>query len=236
MIVKKPYYLREIIKETPDVNIFRFESEDGTALDFSPGMFIMLYYKANTPDEIGRAYSIASAPGSKVLELIISMVHGRLTSKLEEAHAGDIYHVSGPYGQFKFDPNKNKKVLFIAGGTGIAPFLSMLRYIKEKGIGIDVVLMYSVRYPNEIIRKAELEEMEKSMGLKLVVTVTRPQPGDNWSGETGHINEDMVKREVPDFAERDPYICGPPAFSNAMKLVLKNIGIDESKIMAEMWG
>ncbi|MFP3215407.1 MAG: FAD-binding oxidoreductase [Candidatus Micrarchaeota archaeon] len=236
MIIKKPYYISEIIKETPDVTIFRFKSADGSVLDFSPGMFIMLYYKANTPDEIGRAYSIASAPGSDTIELIISMIHGRLTSKLEEAKVGDIYHISGPYGQFKFDPSKNKKVLFIAGGTGLAPFLSMLRYIKQKNLGIDVALMYSVRYPNEIIRRAELEEFEKSLNMKLVITVTRPQPGDNWSGETGHINEDMIKRNVPDFMERDPYICGPLAFTNAMKQALINIGVDVAKIKADVWG
>jgi ferredoxin-NADP reductase len=236
MIVKKPYYLDEVIAETPDVKIFRFKSTDGSSLDFEPGMFIMLYYKANTPDEIGRAYSIASAPGSEIIELFISMVHGRLTSKLEEAKVGDIYHISGPYGQFKFNPSANKKVLFIAGGTGISPFMSMLRFIKSRGLQIDVSLLYSVRYPYEIIRRSELEELEKSIGAKIVVTVTRPQPGDNWNGETGHINEDMVRRRVPDFMERDPYICGPPAFSNAMKQVLKNIGIEESKIRAEMWG
>ncbi|MGC8662438.1 MAG: ferredoxin--NADP reductase [Candidatus Micrarchaeia archaeon] len=236
MFTKKACYLKEIIKETPDVNIFRFESIDGSAFDFSPGMFIMLYYKANTPEEIGRAYSIASVPGESLIELTISMVHGKLTSKLEEAHVGDIYHISGPYGQFKFDPTKNSKVFFVSGGTGLAPFLSMLRYIKNKKLNIDAVLLYSVRYPNEIIRKEELEDLEKNIKLKLIVTVTRYKPGDPWDGETGHINEEMVKKEVQDFAERDIYICGPPTFVNAMELVFKNLGIDKSKIMAEMWG
>jgi ferredoxin-NADP reductase len=236
MILKKPYYLSEIIKETPDVNIFRFKSQDGSAMNFDPGMFIMLYYKANTPEEIGRAYSIASPPGSDTIELFISMVHGKLTSKLEVAKVGDIYHIAGPYGQFRFDPNKNKKVLFLAGGTGLAPFMSMLRYIRDKKLDVNPSLIYSVRYPTEIIRKAELEEMTKSIGMNLIVTVTRPQPGDGWEGEKGHINEDMIKRRVPDFIERDPYICGPQAFTAAMKQALQNLGISASKIKAEIWG
>jgi len=235
VIVKKEYRISEIIKETPDVTIFRFKSGDGSILDFEPGMFIMLYYKSST-EEIGRAYSIASAPGSDTIELIISMIHGKVTSKLEEAKIGDIYYVSGPYGQFRFDPNRNKKVLFIAGGTGVAPFLSMLRYLKEKALTTDVSLIYSVRYPNEIIRKAELEELSKSINLKLTITVTRPQQGDNWSAETGHINEDMIKRIVPDFSERDPYICGPLAFTKAMKQVLNNLGVEDSRIRADVWG
>jgi len=83
VIIKKPYYITEIIKETPDVTIFRFKSADGSVLDFSPGMFVMLYYKANTPEQIGRAYSIASAPGSDTIELIIGMIHGKLSLSLK---------------------------------------------------------------------------------------------------------------------------------------------------------
>jgi ferredoxin-NADP reductase len=200
-------------------------------------MFIMLYYKDPvTSQEIGRAYSVASRPGIDTIELFISMVHGRFTSKLDTAKVGDVYYVSGPYGQFKFDPKKNRKVLFIAGGTGIAPFMSMLRHIKEKSIDIDAILMYSVRYPTEIIRKGELEDFASSIGLKLVVTITRPQPNDNWNGETGHINEEMVKRHVADLAERDCYICGPLNFTNAMKGVLNNLGIEGSKVKADVWG
>lgn len=197
----------------------------------------MLYYKdPTTSQEIGRAFSIASRPGIDTIELFISMIHGRFTSKLDTAKVGDIYYVSGPYGQFKFDPKKNRKVLFIAGGTGIAPFMSMLRHIKEKSLDIDAILMYSVRFPTEIIRKDELEDLASSIGLKIVVTVTRPQPNDNWNGETGHINEEMIKRHVADFAERDCYICGPLNFTKAMKEALSNLGIEGSKVKADVWG
>jgi ferredoxin-NADP reductase len=233
----KPYRITEMLKETPNVTLFRLESEDKAELEFDSGMFIMLAYKdAATGEKTARAYSIASAPGQDFLEFYISMVHGKLTSRLEAAKVGDVYYVTGPYGQFKFSPNQEKKVLFIAGGTGIAPFMSMLRRIRLLSSGNDVILLYSVRYPNEIIRKDELAELTEGLGIKTVVTVTRPQYGDGWTGQTGHIDADMIKKYAPDFAERAPYICGPLAFSKALKDALIALGMPEQRIKADIWG
>jgi len=233
----KQYFISYINKETPDVFMFRFAARDATKVSFRPGMFVMLEHS----DEIAcvnvcRAYSIASAPEEDFLEFLISMVHGQFTSHLDTAKVGDPYYVSGPYGQFSFSPETDKKVLFLAGGTGLAPFLSMLREIKLLGSGTDVRMLYSVRYPNEILRKAELEELSRQTGLKLNVTVTRPQPGDGWTGETGHIDAGMIKRLVPDYAKRVPYICGPMAFSKAIREALIEMGVPLESIKADIWG
>ncbi len=236
MITKVPYRIAEIIKETPNVTIFRFQSVDGTKLDFTPGMFVMLNYKdPATGQMIARAFSIASVPGTDTLEFFISMVHGRFTSKLDYAKVGDIYYVSGPYGQFKLD-NSHKKVLFIAGGTGLAPFMSMLRYINANHLDVDSILLYSVRYPNEIIRKSELEGFEKEMTFKAVVTVSRPQEGDGWTGEKGHIDSNMIARHVNDIGERECYICGPLAFTKAMGDALLSLNVESSRIRMDVWG
>lgn len=236
MIIKKPYLLESIEKTNKDVTIFRFRPQEKFSVDFTPGMFAMLYYKNQaTGEEIGRAFSIANAPPSDYFEFMVAMVRGQLTSKLEEAKIGDVYCISAPYGQFKFDINACKKFLFIAGGTGVAPFFSMMRYAKSLGKSIDANMLYSIKYPYEIINESELDGFVAG-GMKLTVTVTRPQPGDTWSGQTGHINEEMIKSCVPDFAERACYICGPPTFVNAMKQLMVSLGINEKEIKAEMWG
>lgn len=234
---RKPYTIEYIGKETPDVNLFKLKAADSSKLDFEPGMFVML--SCENPAEgvpLARAYSIASAPQEDYLEFIIGMIHGKFTSLLDNAKVGDTLYVSGPHGQFKFSPNDDKKVLFVAGGTGIAPFISMLHSIKLLGTHNDVHMLYSVRYPNEIIRKDELAELASQIGLKLNVTVTRPQQGDGWTGETGHIDADMVKRLVPDYGQRTAYICGPLAFSKAMMAALKELEVPESKVKADVWG
>lgn len=232
-----PFEIVQIIQETPDVNGFKLKSKENVKITFDPGMFVMLtYMDPVTSEKTTRAFSIASAPSEDFLEFYISMIHGRFTSHLDTAKLGDIYYVTGPHGQFKFIPSQDKKVLFLAGGTGIAPFISMLREIKQLSTDNDVSLIYSVKYPNEIIRKNELEDLAKNLKLKTTVTVTRPKEGDVWSGETGHINADMIKRSTPDFIERSPYICGPLAFVKALKDALISLGVQPEKIKADVWG
>lgn len=236
MIIKKPYVLDGIDKTTQDVTVFRFRSQENLSVDFTPGMFAMLFYKnAATGEEIGRAFSIASAPPSNYFEFMVAMIHGKITTKLETAKQGDVYYISAPYGQFKFDINAGKKFLFLAGGTGIAPFFSMIRHIKSLGKSIDLNIIYSIKYPGEIIEKSELDAYVGD-GMKLAITVTRPAPGDGWSGQTGHIDAEMIKKYVPDFAERISYVCGPPKFVQAVKAALVSLGINERAIKAEMWG
>ena len=237
MIVNRPYVLREIKKLTPTVSSFLFKAQDGTSIDFTPGMFAMLQYKNQaTGEAIARAFSIANAPPSDHLEFIIALIHGRFTSKLDAAKEGDTYYVSAPYGQFKFDINSSPKFLFLAGGTGIAPFMSMLRQAKQLGSQMDSYMIYSTRYANELIYKEELDEYSKNPKFRVAITVTRPQQGDGWTGQTGHVNADMIAKDCPDFKERISYICGPPAFVKALKDALTSLGVDQKNIKAEMWG
>jgi ferredoxin-NADP reductase len=163
------------------------------------------------------------------------MVHGRFTSKLDNAKVGDVYYVTGPYGQFKLDSN-DKKLLFLAGGTGIAPFLSMLKQIEEKGLEMDIVLMYSVRYAADIICRKDLEGWEASLNARCCVTVTRPEQSPEWTGEKGHIDSNMIRKYASDVTDRTCYIVGPLAFTKAMKDTLKALGVDDSRIKADIWG
>lgn len=232
----REYEIYDIIHETPDVDVFKLKDEDGTRLDFNPGMFVMLTYTdPNTNTSITRAFSIASAPKSDILEFYIHMIHGRFTSKIEDMRIGDKLKVSGPHGQFKFVPNDDKKVLFIAGGTGLAPMMSMLREINNNTTDTDVVLIYSVRFPDEIIAKDELNDISKKINLKISITVTR-QSDEEWSGERGHIDSDMIKRECVDYSERTVYICGPLNFVKAMKLATSSLDIKPIKVKADVWG
>ncbi|MDE1850563.1 MAG: FAD-dependent oxidoreductase [Candidatus Micrarchaeota archaeon] len=237
MITKKPYLISEIIKETPEVSIFKFRAQDGSKLSYDPGMFVMIYYKnQETGEEIGRAFSLASKPDEDTLEFAISMIHGRFTSKLDTAKVGDVYYVSGPHGQFKYDPNQNKKVLFVAGGTGVAPFLSMLRLIAEKKLDTDIKLLYSMRFSTETIRKDELEGYKTSLKFEMTRSVTREQNVPGWDGEYGHIDAAMISRHVSDPKERTCYVCGPLKFTKAIEAALVELGVDKANIKADVWG
>jgi NAD(P)H-flavin reductase len=238
---EKLYRLIKKVDETPEVLTVMFQPDDGVAMAFDPGMFIMISGIDSAGKRyVARSFSIASDPAEAVMELyIVKKSHAGTsiehTSHFVESKLGDRYYIKGPYGQFRFNPRENKKVLFVAGGTGLAPFISMLRQIKNTGTGNDVDLLYSIKYPTEIIRKAELEGYAKEIGLKTTITVTRPAPDDGWSGEKGHIHEEMIKRHSPDVADRACYICGPVAFVKAIKEALISLGVKPERISADVW-
>lgn len=240
-VIEKKYRLAYKIDETPEVLTLEFDPEDNKPLPFEPGMFVMISgIDSNNKPHVARAFSVASDPGSTRLELYaVKQPHqgtaAAHTSHFVEAKIGDEFIVKGPYGQFKFDPYKKDKVLYLAGGTGIAPFMSMLRHIKALGTKNNVKLIYSVKYPSEIIRKAELQELSTQIDLETFVTVTRPQQGDNWAGLTGHIDNIMINKLVPDVLERMCYICGPPAFVQAVKMALYSLGVKPENVSADVW-
>ena len=240
-VLDRKYMLTEKVDETPEVLILGFEPEDKLPTHFDAGMFMMISGLDQAGKRcVARAFSIASEPGSPRMEFFVikNPTHGEHLgrSHFMDANVGDPFMLKGPSGQFKFDPVKDKKVLFIAGGTGLAPFMSMLRHIKRINSGNDVDLLYSEKFPTEIIRKDELHGYEQELGIKMVVSVTRPQPGDGWTGPTGHIDAGMIKAAVPDYMERMCYICGPLAFVKAMKDSLASLGMKPERISADVWG
>ncbi|EQD37048.1 oxidoreductase FAD/NAD(P)-binding domain protein, partial [mine drainage metagenome] len=116
------------------------------------------------------------------------------------------------------------------------PFFSMLRQAEAMGKKLDCSMIYSVKYPYDIIEKQELDKFSTDMELKALVTVTRPAEGDGWTGQTGRVNGEMIKKAVPDFMDRVAYICGPPEFVKALKDDLVAMGMNDREIRAEMWG
>lgn len=240
-VTERKYILTEKTDETPDVMILKLMPEDGKPCAFEPGMFMMIAGLDSAGNKhTARAFSIASDPSTPGIEFMVIKEprHGDHIGRSHfcDTKIGDIFLLRGPNGQFRFNPSTDRKVAFIAGGTGLAPFTSMLRHIKVTKAQNDVVLFYSTRYPNEIIWKDELNSYVTDLGIKLVITVTRPQPGDGWTGQTGHINADMIREYAPDFIERSFYICGPLEFVKAMKEALSSLGISDAKVKADVWG
>ncbi len=241
-ITEKKYFVSEIVDETPEVLIVGMKPEDGKPNNFDPGMFMMIsgIDKATGEKHVARALSIASDPSSTNMEFFVikSPTHGDHIGKSHfmDVEIDDSFMLRGPNGQFKYDPNKDKKVLFIAGGTGLAPFMSMLRHMKILGSDTDIVMLYSVKFPTEVIRKQELAELEKELSLKLTVTVTRPAPGDGWSGQTGHIDAPMIQKYAPDFIERMCYVCGPLPFVKAIKDAMTALNVPPQRVSADVWG
>lgn len=223
----------EIVDQTPTVKSFRFERPQG--FEFKAGQFCNIAY----PDRCvagRRSYSFSnSAADEKFFELTIKE-HGDFTQKMFTLEPGVEFEVKGPLGNvFCFDENTADDIVFLAGGVGVTPFMSALQYADFKGMKNELVLLFSNKTEDEIIAKDRLNEYaERNENITVVHTLTRDE---NWQGEKGRINEEMIKKYVKkDVSHYKYFICGPGQLIESMKELLKSMSVPEEKIIIEDWG
>ncbi len=226
----KKYRISAIRNLSPTVRGFTFDPVEDP-IEFRAGEFVFLHLLDKDGKSIlKRPYSIASPPGSRKLEFCIKLIGGEMTKRLEKMDVGEVLGISDGGGHFGY--RGERKAAFIAGGTGVAPMLSILRHVKEKGIDGEFVLFYSARTKEDILYREELEELDKEPNIRVVITLTRQE----WEGETGRICDAMVKRYTPKPADYVWRICGPMALAKGMKECLLAAGTDPKDIKIEGWG
>lgn len=235
----KPYTIYEITDltkgepDSPKIASFKLKPRDGVKFNFVPGMFSSLFLNPN--DKLFRSYSIASSPTDDHMEFMIELINGKFTSHLAGLKEGDEIYLSEPRGAFVYEPNNAHKDLFLAAGIGIAPFFSMLRYLKQKNLKRDVYLIYSIKHREDIVNTMELEDF-KQLGLQVIYTVTRDPEGTAWLGERGRINVQMIQNHVSDYISRTVYLCGGIKFVKDIVEELKSKGIRDEDIRRDIWG
>jgi ferredoxin-NADP reductase len=135
-------------------------------------------------------------------------------------------------GHFTLPKNQGQKLIVIAGGIGITPFRSMLKYLVDRNEKRDIVLFYANKSADEIAYLDVFSEAQKKLGVKVVYTLTDQVP-PNWSGRTGRIDANMIKLEVPDYLDRYFYLSGSHAMVVAYEQVLKELGIKKNQIIKD---
>ncbi len=228
----------EVIEETPTTKTLVFDIS-GVEFDFYPGQYVMLKVPyPPTGEELKRAYSIASSPLQRNrLELTIKRKEGGkasviLTTQVKE---GDRFFIKGPYGKFYWTEELSTRIVLIGAGSGVVPLMSILRYIRDKGLhNVRATLLVSYTSYEEIIYRNELEELSRHSNIKVRITLTRKVP-EGWKGLRGRINADMILREVEDIPANLYYLCGPPAFVDDMKELLLQLRVDRKQIKTERY-
>jgi ferredoxin-NADP reductase len=235
----KPYLIYEITDltkgepDSPKITSFKLVSRDGQNFKFLPGMFSSIFI--NPEDKLFRSYSIASSPLSRHMEFMIEMINGKFTSRLSGLKVNDEIYISEPRGNFIYNPENVEKALFLAAGIGIAPFFSMLRYVRDIDMKKDITLLYSVKHKEDIVNPSELDGFT-NIGLNAVFTVTRDPEDVKWKGETGRINIPMIKRHISDLNSRTVYLCGGIKFVKDIVSELVAEGIRNEDIKRDIWG
>jgi ferredoxin-NADP reductase len=136
-----------------------------------------------------------------------------------------------PYGTFSFLYHDAESLVFIAGGIGITPFISMLRYIYDRRLEKRVMLIWSNKTEKDIVFRDELEKMASDMPCFKVVHVMSRQ--DEWPGEKGRIDAEKLEKHVGSFHIGQFFICGPPPMMRAMKRTLSDLGVPKGRIHTE---
>lgn len=186
-----------------------------------------------------RTFTIASAPHDRELMIATRMRDTAFKRVLKAAPAGTAVRIDGPNGEMVLHDDTRRAAVFLAGGIGITPFLSMARHAANARLPHRVYLFYSNRRPEDAAFLTELREMERvNPNYRLIATMAEPaKSGQPWSGETGFIRREMLERRLPDLMSPIYYFAGPPAMTTAMRQMLQEIGIgDEAMRYEEFYG
>ena len=179
-----------------------------------------------------RTFSIVSAPHENELVIATRMRDTAFKRVLKSMPAGGRVSLRGPAGMFTLDPTDARPAVFLAGGIGITPFVSMLRGAAHSGLARDLWLFYSNRRPEDAAFLDELMSLPKrNSRLHFVGTMVEMDKSSRpWSGEKGFLDRAMLERHLKGLAANVYYIAGPPGLVEAMQKMLTSAGVVEDAI------
>ncbi len=224
----------DITDLTHDMKKFRLELVEPTTIDYVPGQYIQLLTPAyeKSSEEVYRAYSIASDPADKsAMELIIRLVPGGIctTYCFEYLKEGDEVRINGPYGDFRLS-DTDAPIVFVAGGSGMAPIKCMLHEMKNTDSKRKAVYYFGANEPRELCLVDLMKEFEKELAdFHFVPAVNDLKDSDDKGYERGLVT-DVVKRDLQDAGRSEAYLCGSPGMIDATVAVLKELGMPQDNI------
>ncbi len=221
--------VKEVLQETPKVRLVRLTWSAVADFAFKPGQWVGIWcddFLGENNKPLRRAFSIASSPGEDYVELCIARGKA-LSAHLQDLQLGAKVWLDGPYGMFWLRPAE--KYIFIAGGTGIAPFRPMMKQALDEGK--DVTLVYSMKTPSDFIYKAELKEFERHTNCTIVPTITVDEFPE-WKGKHGRVQTFLKEINT---AGAGIYICGPPAMVEELELHLLTAGHPKDQLFVDKW-
>ncbi len=228
--------LARVEQATRDVYDFVFTADRG--LSFRPGQYLEWTLSHRYADDRGnrRYFTIASSPTERTVRLGVKFYPSSSTFKraLAAMKVGSVISASHLAGGFVMPKNKEKKLVFIAGGIGVTPFRSMVQYLLDKGERRDIVLFYSVRTAADIAYKDIFDRAQTELGIKTIYALSAEKesvPGTL----NGLVDATLIAREVPDYLERTFYISGPHTMVDSFKRTLTGMDVSRFKIKSDFF-
>ena len=216
---------------------FRFSKPKG--FEFMPGQSIDLglpnQAAAAHEQDTRHAFSIASAPFEDPLVVATRMRDSVFKRAMKSLPIGSPVTIDGPFGSLGLHTERARAGVFIAGGIGITPFVSILRQATKDALAQRLILIYSNRRPEDAAFLVDLQQFEEqNQNFRLVATMTDMHlSGRTWPNQTGLITADLVKQVVGDLPKPIFYVVGPPGMVEAMRQTLHQCGIDSGDVRSE---
>lgn len=202
---------------------------------FKAGQFVLVYLILDNKEE-NRAFSIASKPSQKTVELLIKKLEsGKISPNLFKLKQGDKLKIRGPFGMFTVKEPSKEEIIFIAAGTGIAPLRSMIHETLEQNPNKKVNLIFGFRHESDYFHREELEELqEKHKNFTIYPCSTKPQ--ENWPHQKGRVTS-FLPNFIKSPENKHIYICGPNQMINdTLNLLIKQLKFQKDQIYLERWG
>jgi NAD(P)H-flavin reductase len=209
---------------------------------FEPGQYATLGLVGHEgPKLVQRPMSISSsADDLREYEFFIRLVHGgAFTPLLWERSVGDPINIKGPKGKFLLQDD-GRRGLFIASGTGLAPFMSMIETLRDRGQQRDIVLLHGVSHAFDLAWREQLTKLADGgeFPLRYVGTISRPGGSPDWSGRTGRVEavvEDQMEEHGLTPQNATVYLCGNPDMITAVEEIATRRGFPPEQVRKELY-
>ena len=230
--------LSEVIRETSSSKTLRFAAKGGYLPPFQAGQYVNIFVDVGGI-RTSRPYSISSAPTQLgYYDITIRNVEDGFVSGyfLDEVPVGTEFEATSPSGNFIYNPLfHGEDLVFLAGGSGVTPFMSMIREVAGRGLSRRIHLIYGSQNPDDVIFVAELKAItEKHQNISCSLVMSNPPNG--YRGLTGFITAELMKKILGDVSAKTFYLCGPDAMYAFCLNELEKLGIPKRKIRTEVYG
>jgi predicted ferric reductase len=213
----------EVVAEAPGVVSLRITGRNLDRLDAHPGQFFLWRFLARGRWWSAHPFSLSQAPDGDSLRITVKAL-GDATSRMHELAAGTRVVAEGPFGRFTAEARTREKMLLIAGGIGITPIRALMEDLSG-----DVIVLYRVVRDADVVFRNELEQLASRRGIALTIV-----SGDHTTREGRRLlSSAHLRRLVPDLAERQVYVCGPPALAELIERNVRRAGVRRKFIHTE---
>ena len=226
-LLRFDFRIDKVVPETPTTTSVYIRGKGLDRWRSQPGQFILvrIFAKGFWGEE--HPFSLSWIPHDDLLRITVRHI-GDYTSAIAKLQPGKRVLVSGPFGRFTHEVATANKCLFIAGGVGITPIRSLAE--EALGRGIDCILLDANRTPDDVVLEAEVEALAQK-GLKTTLVYSHPPKG--YKGITGYVDIERITKLVPDYQERDIYLCGPAAMMTGIITSLHEAGFKAQQLHYE---